>query len=240
MGTVDCSVSDKWFSAVLYFITELTLLYYLAPLFLWLQSQDSLGVTYVSSPWRPNIMSSLTHLYISSYAQRKLNISVDTIMETSLVLSYYLFLNGSCLKILYIQQIYLWWPQILDEVTDCTRMGTLASARVDIPTSVIHFMLHSFLKEHIKHCRDSKQGNSWRLVSVRQIQTAVENEINYPEVCLSGLAGDINMLRIRTQHMLGNLEFFFLEGCLCWYLKGSIHLCAGPTLIYTLDVAQKL
>ena len=49
---------------------------------------------------------------------------------------------------------------------------------------------------------DFEQGSDWRLVSVRQTQTEVENKINYPEVCLSGLAGENHMPRIRRQHML--------------------------------------
>lgn len=47
-----------------------------------------------------------------------------------------------------------------------------------------------------------EQGSSRKLVSVRQTQTVMENKINYPEVCLSRLAGEIDMPGIRTQHML--------------------------------------
>lgn len=48
----------------------------------------------------------------------------------------------------------------------------------------------------------TERRSSWRLVSVRQTQTGMENKINYPEVRLSRLAGEIDMPRIRTQNML--------------------------------------
>lgn len=46
---------------------------------------------------------------------------------------------------------------------------------------------------------------------VRKTQTGVENKINYPEVCLSGLAGKIDMPRMRTQHKLRNYKCFSLK-----------------------------
>lgn len=80
------------------------------------------------------------------------------------------------------------------------------------PIYSVGYTLHSdFLQKHIKRGGCPEQGSSWGLVFVRKTQTGVENKINYPEVCLSGLAGKIDMPRMRTQHKLRNYKCFSLK-----------------------------
>lgn len=89
------------------------------------------------------------------------------------------------------------------------------SATFCIPKQLIYslgYTLHSdFLQKHIKRGGCPEHRSSWGLVFVRKTQTGVENKINYPEVCLSGLAGKIDMPRMRTQHKLRDYKCFSLK-----------------------------
>lgn len=87
MGTTDCSVSDNSAFPLSFISLPSFLPSIISHFFLWLQSRDSLGVTYVSSSLRPNIVFSLTHLYISSHALGE-KWQYNTTSDPSLMLTY--------------------------------------------------------------------------------------------------------------------------------------------------------
>lgn len=89
IGTADCSVSDNSAALLLSVSLKSFLTSIISPLFLWLQSQHSHGVTHVSSPQWPNIVlppRTSIHLWLHTKQSKHWNVMLPEALLDKILL----------------------------------------------------------------------------------------------------------------------------------------------------------
>lgn len=186
-----------------YFITEPSRLYYLALSFFGCNPRIYWGWHMSPAHGDLTLCSFLTHLYMSGHTPRKQNIIGNTIspaLERSYCGSFSVIYSATPM-----QKAQLKPEMQINGIQQCPYSASWVRLHIRSKQTQKTYVAVSFIKMHFllyTFCNVMETLSKEAIGGWSQTQTEVENTIYYPEVCLSGLAGENHIPRINRQHML--------------------------------------